>query len=245
VPTAVLVGIALGNNTSDAGFTVTATYGGTAMTSLAKVHANNGVNGFIQVFGLAGPLSGPQAVAASVAGGTPGSLCGGSLAYLGTGLTGATAFGTPGTAFSSGNAATGSVGITGTGASNMVAAFAADGSGGESVTSGGLRYLNDQTSSAGGGAGNTFAADKVSAGSGTVSVTWSQTSDWWGAAAVELLFAAGTSVTPSAATGAGGAPGATTIPGTFSSGPNYPAVATDLGGGTGFWQNPFLAQGPP
>lgn len=47
------------------------------------------------------------------------------------------------------------------------------------------------------------------------------------------------------ASGAGHALNATTIPANTVSGPNYPAMAADLGGGAGAWSNPYLAEGPP
>lgn len=244
-PTAVLAGVSVGTNGSDAALVATATYGGTSMPSLSKVHAGTGgtgTSGFIQLFGLAGPASGAKTVAVSVSGGTPGSLAGGSLSYTGTGVTAGSAFGAIGISYSS-FTTTGTVTLTGTSTSSRVAGFIGDGSGGETITTGTSRYKIDETTSLGGACGCTIAGDIASL-VGTVTIGWSQTSDWYGATCVELLVPGGSPLV-NVASGTGAALTAATIPLTVASGPNYPLVAADLGGGSGVWSNAFLAEGPP
>jgi hypothetical protein len=244
-PTAALAACAVGSSAGTmAPLTGTATYGGTAMTSLGRVSSGGGSTafGYIELFALAAPLSGARTVSItpSFTGGTLTGLIGGSLTYTGTGSTSAQAFGTAVTASSSGNQTSGSAGVTGAGASNRVAGFACCGSGGLAVTGGTSRYLvNHDTSS---GAGATLGADITSA-AGAVNVTWTQTSDTWAAVAVEIL---GQLTVAGLASGAAAALFPATIPAAGYSGPNYPVLAADLGGGAaGLWKNPFLAEGAP
>jgi hypothetical protein len=182
----VLVGVALGKN-SDIGMSMSVTYGGTAMTSLGLVHTNNSTGGFVQLWRLIAPAVGAATVAITAAGGTPNSLAGGSISL--TGVDQITPTGTPATAF--GTSATPSVAVPGTTAGNMVVDAAACGS---AMTSSAQtnRWLKnaDGSTGAGEGAGSTAAAG------GSVTMSYTVTSDWWGIVAVEALAVAAASVPP-------------------------------------------------
>ena len=71
---------------SDGGVTLTATCGGTSMTSLGRVETTLSTgNGFLQVYWLAGVSAGAKTVTATAAGGTPHDMSGGSVSFTGTG----------------------------------------------------------------------------------------------------------------------------------------------------------------
>ena len=199
----------------------TATYGGTPMTSLGQAQSNSvWTYGYIEVFALANPGAGAKAVSVTPSpnAGTVTGYVGGSITWTGTGTTAVTAYGAA-KLTNQGNAGTATATHAGTSTDNRVAVFAGDGSGGETVTAGTQRwkqnYLVGNTST-----GCSLGIDIASA-AGTVTVTWTQTADYYGAITVELLAAAAGS----------------------ESGPNYAGTGTDLGGGSGTWANPGYAAG--
>jgi hypothetical protein len=174
---------------SDAGLTCTATYNGVSMTSVQRWESGGAgqVVGFVQVFKLIAPATGANTVAVSVSGGTPDKLAAGSLSFSGADQT--TGTGTPAHSDSGGAGTTsGSVSVTGTASGSIAAAFVTCGSGSLTFTSGTSRFAVQQIG--GGAAGTCGGATAVSAG-GTVSVTWTQGSDFYGAIAVEVLAASG------------------------------------------------------
>lgn len=183
---AVLVGAAVGFGTQGIDSAGACSYGGAAMTPLGFLYIfNGGFGGYIEIFGLASPPAGPQTVIYTPA--TTSAiltLIGGSLAYDGTALATAAAFGTPAPTVTPAFAGTGSAPVTGTSAANMVAAVFASGAGGQAVTAGTLRYLANLSSAP--RAGNSMAADTPSA-AGTVTISGSWTASFWGAIAVEII----------------------------------------------------------
>lgn len=185
-PSAVLAGAAVGYTTAGTDSNGGCTYGGTAMTWLARVYVlNASFGGYIEIFGLASPPSGAQTVSYTPATTSAlASLVGGSLSYTGTAATTAAAFGTPVVSTPATFGSSGSISVTGTSASNRVAAIFASGGGTQAITAGTLRWLDNYSSAT--SAGAAMGADIVSAaGSVTLSGTWSF--NYWGAIAVEVL----------------------------------------------------------
>ena len=237
---AVVAGVAVDGSPDT--MTCTCTCNGSAMTSLAKVHSGGGANtiGYLQVFGIAGVTAGSASLVATCSA-APADINGGSLSF--SGVSPGTPFGTAATAGStSGTASAATAGST---TGNMVAGFCVEGTGITSATAPATsRFLNNYRGGAGNGAGDSAGATSPSTGS-AVTMAWTVTNDFWAAAAVEVLAGGAGQATAVAATAVGGTLVALTSPSTLLSGPNYPALATDLGGGSGLWSNPFLAQGPP
>lgn len=185
-PSAVLVGVATGFGTQGTDAVGACSYGGAVMTPLAFLYIfNGGFGGYLELFGLASPAAGPQTVdyvpdtTSAIL-----TLIGGSLAYTGTAAVTAAAFGTPAPTVTPAFAGTGSAPVAGTSAANMAAAIFASGGGGQAITAGTLRYLNNLSSAP--RAGNSMGADTPSA-AGTVTISGSWTSSFWGAVAVEIL----------------------------------------------------------
>lgn len=161
----------------DGGTTLSATYNGVAMTSVGVVHANNGTDGYVQMFRLIAPVTGTNTVQITAAGNTPHDLVGGSVSFNNVNQT--SPLGTPATAFGSGTTPT--VNVAGTTSGNLVVDAVCNGS---SITSSGQtnRWLrNANTSTA---AGN--AASSTALGGGTVTMAYTVSSDWWGILAVEV-----------------------------------------------------------
>lgn len=211
------------------------------MTSLGKVHTNNTTVGYIQVFGISGVTAGSASLVAT-ASSAPSDMNGGSLSF--TGVSPGTPFGTV-SAASSGYSGAATATVTSSVSGNFVAGFMASGQGITSASSPATsRFIENFQGGGGAGAGNSAGATSPSTGS-AVTMTWALTSDYWGAIAVEVLAGAAGQATAVQATGAGGALTAVTSPSSLLSGPRYPVLAVDLGGGSGAWSNPFLAEGPP
>lgn len=180
---AVLVGVAVGTNGVNDTMTAAVTFGGTAMTSLGKVHANSQTFGYIELFGLLNPAIGAQTVAVTLSTGVNVlSIVGGSVS-----VTGAASFKAAVTAV--GASTTPSVAVTGTASGNLVVDAVAAGSAVTSATSPSTnRWLNNASTSS--GAGN--AAQSSSPGTGgSVTMAYTVTSDWWGIVAVEVVAAGG------------------------------------------------------
>ena len=176
----VTVGVALGQNPDTR--TVAVTYGGVAMTPIKLQRTDNATAGYIQLFGLVNPATGPQTVAVTVTGGVVESLTCGSVSFNGVDQN--NPLGTPVAAFS--NSTTVSVVVPNTTIGNMIVDAAAQGTGIQSSgkTNRWKRNTNFNT-----GAGN--GAQSTAAGTGG-SVTMSYTSgatDFYGIVAVELKAA--------------------------------------------------------
>lgn len=196
-PTVVFVQVAVGAD----GATCSVTYGGTSMVSLGKVHSGGLTAGFEQLFALAGPAAGAQTVTVTLTSGTGSTVSASSLSYKGSGTTAGTAYGTPVTASSPSSATSGSISLTGASTSNMVVAGVCTGSGGETASGGDTRRsVTDVDSSTAAGCSASF--DKASA-SGTVTINWTMASDAWGAVAVEILAAGGSTSVSSSDSGTG------------------------------------------
>jgi hypothetical protein len=235
---AVLAGVAVDGSPDT--MTCTATCNGTSMTSLGKVHSGGSTAGYLEVFGIAAVTAGSASLVAT-ASSAPADLNGGSLSF--TGVSPGTPFGTAASA--SGNSGTASAATAGSTSGNMVAGFAIEGTGITSATAPSTsRFIENYRGIAGNAAGNSAGATSPSTGS-AVTMAWAVTSDFWAALAVEVLAGGAGQATAVLATGTGAALTALTSPSALLSGPDYPALASVLGGGSGTWTNPLLAEGPP
>lgn len=171
-----IAAVAVGQN-PDTGITTSATYNSVAMTSVGVVHANNSGSGYVQMFRLVNPASGANTVAVT-ASTTVNALSAGSVSFTGVDQT--TPIGTPATAF--GFSTTPSVAVTGTTAGNMVIDAMVTGTGVTSSTQT-LRWSRITNTDTAGGIGASATADA----GGSVTMSYSITSDWWGIVAVEVL----------------------------------------------------------
>jgi hypothetical protein len=184
---ALFVAIGVGIN-PDTGVSVTVNLdpagANTTITSLGPlVHSNAGTSGFVALFGLPNTSSGAHTITATVTGGTPSSMEGGSLSY--TGADTAAPFGAQ--VGATGNTGTSPVTVP-TSSGSMVAGSAvcaASITGMSASTSRWITNVNTTTN-----AGNQGGGDNAAVGSLTT-VTWTHATDWWGAAAVEVLAPTG------------------------------------------------------
>lgn len=182
------VAVAVGTGGTDS-MTASATYAGVAMTSAGKVHTNGYINGYVQLFYLVAPPTGANTVVVTTSA-APSSIVGGSVSFTGADQT--TPLGTAQTAFGNGTAASVAVASTTTG--NMVVDAIADGSGGE-TSSKTLRWKKDLNTST--AAGN--AAQSTAAAGGSVTMSYTTNSDYWGIVAAEVLAAVSTATQQAAA----------------------------------------------
>jgi len=185
--TTLIAGISV-DASPDTAITVTATYGGAAMTSLARRESGGQTAGFVQVFYTTAPATGANTVAVTLAGGSAPQVSGGSVSF-----TGASALGTPVSSDSAGaTVTTCSVAVPTASASSMVFAAQCCGSGGQAVTAGTSRWIygSGYANAAGASAGATAAGT-----GGSVTVSWSQLSDWMAVIGVEVQAAAAPSAT--------------------------------------------------
>lgn len=164
----------------DTGVALTATYGGVSMTSLGLIHSNNSNAGFVQMWGLIAPATGAQTVVVTNSGPTA-DLEGGSVSFNGVNQT--TAWQNVATAF--GNSTAPSVSITSS-SGNMVIDGVANG---QAITSSGQtnRWLKNQNSTT--AAGN--AASSTASGAGSVTMSYTVTSDWWGIIGADIIADSG------------------------------------------------------
>jgi len=177
--TALLVGVAVGENSGVTGLSASVTDNGTAMRALATISDDNQPDGYLEVFGLAGVPDGGNTVSLTVTGGTAAELTGGSESFDGAAQTGT--FGSAATAYGDGTTPAVSVGSSSGG---VIAAFAACGSSILSTASPAAQgFIADDDDSS--GAGNSAGATSAATG-GTVTVAWSAYDDFWGAAAVQV-----------------------------------------------------------
>ena len=180
--TELLVAVSV-DSAADASLTVTATYNSVSMSSVLRWQSGgSGHNvGFLQVFRLQNPSSGSHTVSVAVGGtGSIDWLNGGSLSF-----TGSATIGTAAHNDSAGASVTSASVVTSTtSASNIVAAFLTDGSGGIAITAGSSQWI-DTASSASNAAGYSAGATIAATGS-NVTVSWTQTSDYFAAIGVEV-----------------------------------------------------------
>ncbi len=177
--TALVVGVAVGENSSVSGLSASVTDNGTAMRALATVPDDNQPDGFLEVFGLAGIPDGGNTIRLTVTGGTAAELTGGSESFDSAAQTGT--FTAPGTAYGDGTSPAVSVASSSGG---VVAAFAACGSSILSTTPPAAQgFIADDDDSS--GAGNSAGATSAATG-GTVTVSWSAYADFWAAVAVQV-----------------------------------------------------------
>jgi hypothetical protein len=184
--TLILVGVSVDAG-ADGAVTASATYGGSAMTSLQRWESGGNTKnaGFVQVFYKFSPLTGSNSVSVSATTGFDG-ITGGSISF-----TGATSLGTPVTSDS--NAATATTGtnvVPTTSASNMAAVFFCNGSNTSAFTAGTSRFVNGTGAGFGGAA--SFSGGATAAGTGgNVTFTWTQAADWYAAIGVEIQASGG------------------------------------------------------
>jgi hypothetical protein len=180
---AIVVGVGFGHAGGSNG-TVSATCDGNAMTLLGSVNNAGGNAGETLLFGIANQASGAHTIVVSETG-SAGSRTweAGSVSYSGADTS--APFGTAVT--KSGSSTGPNVTVTGTTSGNMVAGVASIGS--DTLTNPATsRWVANFSNS--NGAGNAGQADKAAGGS--ITLTWSgDTSDDWGAVAVEVKAAAG------------------------------------------------------
>jgi DNA-directed RNA polymerase specialized sigma24 family protein len=177
--TALLVGVAVGENGGVTGLSASVTDNGTAMRALATISDDNQPDGYLEVFGLAGVPDGGNAISLTVTGGTAAELTGGSESFDGAAQTGT--FSSAATAYGDGTTPAVSVGSRSGG---MVAAFAACGSSILSTAPPAAQgFIADDDDSS--GAGNSAGATSSATG-GAVTVSWSAYDDFWGAAAIQV-----------------------------------------------------------
>jgi len=162
------------------------TYNSIAMTLLQQVvSGDNGESGgFISLFGLANPSTGPNTVQISGAPTSVDVLTGGSLSFTGAGALGTIYTSQSGVA----GASSGSVTIPTTTSGNIVAAFAGNGSGFNSLTPWISPATTEWSEIGAGGVGCGASGAAISSSTGSaVTVSWTQSDDWYGAIGVELL----------------------------------------------------------
>lgn len=176
---AVIVGVASGTDC-----TLTATYGGVAMTALGKAESGTiGGSGFVQLFGLLNPPTGAQTVTVTASVSSI-SLIGGSISY-----TGVQSFGTAVTGSFGDNATlptSVSLTVPGTTSGNIVVDAVATGTGVTSSTATN-RWLHNLN--AGSAAGNAAQSTAAVTGSSTA-IGYNISADWAAMVAVELRAAA-------------------------------------------------------
>jgi hypothetical protein len=237
-----LIGVAFDLVTSYASLgTMTVTYASATMAPVGNWPSGGAGQeaGVIAVWKKITPATGTNQVSVSWASGTPASVCGGSLSFTGADQSagiGAVTYNdsaaTNVTAWT-----TGSISTT---AGNILAGFMTCGSG-SSFTLGTSRF-NDGP---GGGGAAGWAAAGTIAGGGPVSIGGAMTSDYFATIAFEILSSASAGANAVLAHGIGSAQSVMVTPHNALAGPNYPATATDLGGGSGSWGTPQFATGGP
>jgi hypothetical protein len=160
--------------------TTTATYGGVSMTQVERVASNNANDGYIVLFRLINPTPGTADVVVTTS--ISRTMEGGSLSFTGVDQT--TPIAHSATAFGAFTAP--SVGVA-SAVGNMVAGCCCNGASisGSDQTSRWIRNVNSNSA-----AGNAAGATKDGA-AGTNTMSWTASSDWWGAIAADIAAATG------------------------------------------------------
>jgi hypothetical protein len=178
-----LAGISV-DTSADGGLSCTCKYGGTAMTSLGVVHSGNITAGFLQVFGIIA-AAGTANVVATVAGGTPANISGGSIGFSGAGATVALAHGTAATANTPTATTVATAALASNTSGNLIAGFMCAGSGITSATAPSTsRFIKSLTGT--GAAASCAGATSPSTGS-SVTMAWAMPSDDFAELLVEIL----------------------------------------------------------
>jgi hypothetical protein len=213
-----VVGVAV-DSSGDGSTACSVTYGAQPMTSLKRWECGGSAqsSGFLQVFALDAPPGGSQSVVITVTGSFA-KITAGSLTFLGSAAT-VLATATPGDSAGA-NVTSGSLAVPSASASNMVACLLGTGSGGVAWTAGTSRFAT--TTGAAVNACNYCAGATAAGTGGSVTFSWTMTSDFYAAIGVEVQVPSGTDTSPA-----------------------WAATATDLGGGSGSWASTGNADGVP
>ena len=151
-----------------AGFSMSATYGGTSMTSLGTQATTGGAsNGFIQMWWILTSGSAAATVVVTAAGGTPSNMEAGSIGCAGAASVG-TAVGA--------NTVTGTncpVTVTGVASTSLVVGCCGAGDTITAIATGTSRFLINQAGSGGNNTGNLGGG--TNSGSGSVTLAWTNT----------------------------------------------------------------------
>ena len=184
-----IVDVAVGNSPDS--MTCGVTYNGVAMTSLAKKHSNENTAGYIEKFILINPASGSNSVVVTLTGAAT-TLIAGGKSYNGASQTLADYTGSVVSA--SGADATPTVNVTGTALDSIVDDGSCNGNAFTAVGAGQTQRwdvpVNNNTA-----AGNARGSTEPGNG-GTVTMSYTVTSDWWAIIAVEIPVVAESAGTP-------------------------------------------------
>lgn len=170
-------GVAAGVPGTDTTVTTTVTYNGIAMTSAGKIHSNNDIHGYVELFYLVAPPTGANTVA--VTANTAVALECGSVSFTGVDQSNPVAGATTSFGFSTAPSITVS-----SATDNMVVDAACSGS---AITGSGKTSRWIQNLNGGSGAGN--GAQSTAAGAGSVTMSYTAGNDWWGMVAMSVVAA--------------------------------------------------------
>ncbi len=175
---------------SDGGATISATYNSVNMPSVLRWESGGTgkVNGFVNIFGLQNPTTGSaQNIVVTVTGSIGlAQIAGAGISFNGVGSLSATQHNdSAGVSVTSGK-----IDFTGSGSSsNLVFGVMCCGSNTITAWTGGTqRYLVTGTVDT--DAAGATAAGTIPSNGGTATISWTQASDWFGIAAVELIASA-------------------------------------------------------
>jgi len=179
---ALVVGVAVGTLSDDSVLSLSVTYNGTPMPSVAKVHDNNQNVGFIQMFCLTAPATGAKTVSVTLSGGTA-DIIGGSVSFTGVNQTtpcrNAVTFAPSGTGQNSSISAT-VTSVVGDMVIDMV------GTGGNiSTSTQTLRWMKNVSNGTGGSNG----AQSTVQGAPSVTVGYSGSADYWSIIGMDIASA--------------------------------------------------------
>lgn len=186
-----IVGIAVDvAGLADAGTTASVTAGGVSMNSVQRWESGGSAQhaGFVQAYKLVSPPTGSITISVAISGTAADGIGGGSLSWTGADQT--TGIGTAYTGDSNGtNVTSASISVSTTTSGNQCAAFITNGSQGITWTAGTKRWDTGYT--AGGAAADDSSGATLASTGGSTTFSWTQTSDFYGAIAFEVLAAGG------------------------------------------------------
>jgi predicted outer membrane repeat protein len=174
-----------GSGITPANNPLTATYNSVSMAS--KLNWQSGGSGqtagYLAVLALQNPLTGSSA---NVSGSFTATGVDAAIAGSASVVSGGGTLGTPVHSDSAGSAvASGSITVTGSTSGSLVAVFVTNGSGGTSFTTGTSRFTNNHATGGGGAISSNCAT--IAGTGGSVTVNWTQNSDFYAAIAIEVL----------------------------------------------------------